>query len=437
MQTTFTPQSLTLLTARTDGTTARAGMSTQGGERREAGDLVQMARQVDKVEKAESQARSKAADEDHIRGRRSDGETRRLKARMEHLGRALSRLLAGRGEGGKRPVLVAGGFIAGGGVALTISANRIEGLFTDFKAGLSQHLTYDDAQWADAITLSADTVRMVDTAGGNDALAIETRIVEAIYTGNDSDAVAIRADVVRGVSTDVGDDPSVPGGVLRAGADAVSIVAGLVEAVSTGGGNDAIAVQADLVRGIAAGAGDDAVTVHAGLVAGIDGGDGNDRIIVDAVIGQDGRSDPPKWRSLAEMGVAARMAEVSDRGTQVGGGAGADLLSVRAAEGLGVAGGSGDDLIVVAGGTVAIGYSGGDGNDRVALAAGAEAVLQLGYGVTDYTVTTDGDAMVVTLGSGSVRFEGVGGSGAIGIRTWQGEVELLHQGAATALDRLV
>ena len=73
----------------------------------------------------------------------------------------------------------------------------------------------------------------------------------------------------------------------------------------------------------------------------------------------------------------------------------------------------------------------------MALAAGAEAVLQLGYGVTDYTVTTDGDAMVVTPGSGSVRFEGVGRSGAIGIRTRQGEVVLLHQGAATALDRLV
>ncbi len=437
MQTTFTPQSLTLLTARTDGTTAQAGISTLGGDRREAGDLLRIARQVDKVEKAESQARSRAADDDHDRGRRSSGEIRRLQARMEHLGRALSRLMAGRGAADKRPVLVAGGFIPGGGVALMISANRVEGLFTDFKAGLSPPQTYGDAQWADAITLSADTVRMVDTAGGNDALAIEARIVEAIYTGNDSDAVAIRAEVVRGVSTDVGDDPSVPGGVLRAGADAVSIVAGLVEAVSTGGGNDAIAVQGDIVLGIDAGAGDDAVTVYAGLIAGISGGDGNDSIIVDAVIGQDGRSDPPKWRSLAEMSVAARMTEVAMRGTQVDGGAGADAITVRASDGLGVAGGAGDDLIVVAGGTVAIGYGAGDGNDRVALAAGAEAVLQLGPGVTDYTVTTEGDALVVTMGSVSVRFEGVSQSGAIGIRTWQGDVVLLHQGAATALDRRV
>ena len=47
------------------------------------------------------------------------------------------------------------------------------------------------------------------------------------------------------------------------------------------------------------------------------------------------------------------------------------------------------------------------------------------------------DALVVTIGEGSIRFEFLGQAGAIGIRTWQGDVTLLHEVPETALDCLV
>ncbi len=483
MELSFTPQgrALQLLTARTDGAVARAEITTvqagkgSGNDRRHLTDPAQTLRDTAGPEVAAPPVPGEPDQDDrpHRAEGRNHGETRRLLDRMAHLGRALSRLQSGDGRGPR--FVMAGGFVAGGGLALSIRANRVDGLYTDYKAVGAPGASPHDAALADAVSIQAREVRSVDTAGGNDALAIEAQLVDGIQTGNESDALAIRADIVRNIQTDLAEQAGVPPDGLRAGADAVAIAARLVEAVSTGGGNDAIAVQAVAVLGVDAGSGDDAIAILAGLVGGVSGGDGNDAIAiragvvgaisggegndsiavqagvvgaisggegndaitVDAFLGLDGRAEAPEWRSLAEMSVTARLAEVAAAGIQVDGGAGADAISLHVATGLGVSGGTGDDLIAVAGGTVAIGFAAGDGNDRVLLMAGAEAVVQLAPGVTDYSVVTDGDALVVTVGEGSIRFEGLGQSGAIGIRTWQGEVTLLHNGQSTGLDRLV
>ena len=133
----------------------------------------------------------------------------------------------------------------------------------------------------------------------------------------------------------------------------------------------------------------------------------------------------------ATVGAAAARAYA-----EVDGGAGNDVISVRTASVLAVAGGTGDDTINAVGGTVSLVYGAGDGQDTVNVAAGAQVVLQIAGDVEGYSVEFGDNSMTVRMGEGSVTFTGIG-AGTVGIKHGDGGMALITQPGATGLNRTI
>lgn len=366
--------------------------------------------------------------------KRSVAEVERSQVQMAKWGRALQRLLMGQGQvTGQAAALVAGPATSATGVAVAIKAERVNGVYTDWKAGLTPQQYYNDAALADTVSIQADEVDEVQTSGGNDAVSIAARRVSGVQTGNDQDSLSIVANLVENINTDEQEQYG------RDAADSVAIVAGLAQGVYTGGGADAVAIAAGTVVGVNSGAGDDAISITANVVGGIYAGDGNDTVVVDTMVGR--RDDMFDAQSLTRnpytpTDVSDRMALVSGLQVQVGGGAGDDAMAVRVQGTIGVSGGAGDDRIALAGGTVGLFYDIGDGKDRVHLAPGTEAVVQI-TGATGYTVERGEDSLTLRIGAGSITFAGLSQSGAIGVQLGAGRgIAMLHQGQSS-LDRAV
>lgn len=366
--------------------------------------------------------------------KRSAAEVERSQDQMAKWGRALQRLMMGQGRvTGQAAALVAGQASSATGVAVAITAERVNGVYTDWKAGLGPQPHYNDAALADTVSITAEEVDEVYTAGGSDAVSINARRVSGVSTGNDADSLTIVANLVERVHTDEG----VPWG--RDAGDAVAIVADLVLGVSTGGGDDAIAITAGTVVGVDGGSGDDAISVLANVVAGIHGGDGHDVMSVDARVGR--RDDMFDAQSLIRNSytptdLTDRMVWVTGLQAQVGGGAGDDAIAVRVEGTIGVSGGTGDDSIALQGGTVGLFYDIGDGHDSVTLAPGTEAVVQIN-GASGYSVEQGQDSLTLRIGAGSITFAGLSQSGAIGVQFGVGRGVVLVHGGTGGLNRTV
>ncbi|WP_143524428.1 hypothetical protein [Phaeovulum vinaykumarii] len=362
----------------------------------------------------------------------SSREATRLRARAAELGKALDRLMMSTGTAPEGTVLalIHGAASGKGGVTLAASADRIVGVYTDDKAGLSPQRYYNDARLDDQLALRAGEVGSVYTDGGDDVVAIEADLVESIYTGNDSDVVAITGNVVRSVYTD-NDARHTPQG--RAGTDAVAINARYVDSVYTGGGADAVAINAHVVESVYAGAGNDAIRISADLVAGIHGDDGDDVIDVTATAG---RADgfvgfAPSMPDLSTT--EGRMAATALVGG-VDGGAGNDTIRVASQGPIEVAGGTGDDSIRLEGGTVGLVWSAGDGNDQVALGAGTEVVVRLDARAGSFSVERGEDSLTLRMGTGgAITFTGVRDAGMIAVTGGMTPMSVLSEGAM--LDR--
>ena len=340
----------------------------------------------------------------------------------------------------------------------------------------------------DTLIIQAQTISDVTTSGGDDRVTLQGTTISGIYTGGGSDAVSIVASFVSGIHTDaagpvapevaaaepasapavatepepvvlpVAVETAVPVDALPeaeeidtsgpaagpvaeaapvvAGNDALSIAAYLINDIATGDGGDALALAGRIVSKVDAGAGNDAVAIRADVVSGITGGDGDDAIAVEAGVGVAGLSNAAAWFAVAAEPLVASTGEVT---AQVGaaarayadvdGGAGNDVISVRTASILAVAGGTGDDRVNVAGGAVSLVYGAGDGNDTVNVAAGAQVVLQIAEEAGPYTVEFGQDSMTVRMGEGSVTFSGIG-AGTVGIKQGGGGMALISQPGA-------
>lgn len=392
---------------------------------------------VQKAELAVEEARLAAAERGNSSAFASTSgltsrETERLKTRTEHLTKALNRLLAATGKppAGAALALVSGAATGSGGVTLAATAQRIDGVYTDFKAGLSPRQYYNDAARNDQLSLAAEEVANVYSAGGADAVAITAGLVEAVYTGNNDDTVAITAEIVRDIYT----DEEAHFAPDRQGADTVAIIATSVESVYTGGGNDAVAISAHLVESLYTEAGNDRITLAADLLGGIDAGAGDDVIDVTAIAGRQiaKLGEEPVAPDLATA--AARLAATAGAGG-IDGGAGNDTIQITAAGPITVAGGAGDDVITLEGGSVGLYYGAGDGTDRVRLGAGTEVLLRLTAPLTGYAIERGEDSLTLRIGNGAITFSGVSRAGMIAVALGTDQPQVLSPGAT--LDRAV
>ncbi len=273
-------------------------------------------------------------------------------------------------------------------------------------------------------TLAGDTLVGVGMAGdavSGDTLAGDSLAADIVSGGTAAGPVVDTSGAAAA--------PVVSAAPVVAGNDALSIAAYLINDISTGAGRDAVALVGRIVSNINSGSGDDAVAIKAQVVTGVTGGDGNDAIAVDAGGGLAGVSNAEAW--FAQSPVVATNGEVSasvgaaaKAYADVDGGAGNDVISVRTASVLAVAGGTGDDTVNVAGGTVSLVYGAGDGNDTVNVAAGAQVVLQIGDDAGPYAVEFGADGTTVRMGGGSVTFKGIG-AGTIGIKQGDGGMALI------------
>ncbi len=349
----------------------------------------------------------------------------------------------------------------------------------------------------DTLVIQAQTITYVTTSARNDKVTLQGAMISGIYTGAGSDAVSIVGGHVSGIHTDaagpvvappppvvspvvspvvtpvvtpapvLGAEPapapvavaplpepvseidtsgtaaSVVAAPVVAGNDALSIAAYLINDISTGGGDDALALSGRVVANVDAGAGNDAIAVRANVVTGITGGDGDDAIAVDAKVGVAGLSNAAGWFAVASQAVVATNGDVTASVgaaarayADVDGGAGNDVISVRTASVLAVAGGVGDDTINAVGGTLSLVYGAGDGQDQVNVAAGAQVVLQIADDVEGYSVEFGQDSMTVRMGEGSVTFTGIG-AGTVGIKHGDGGMALITQPAAAGLNRTI
>ncbi len=339
----------------------------------------------------------------------------------------------------------------------------------------------------DTLIIQAQSISEVTTSAGDDTVTLRGATVSGIYTGAGSDTVSIVGSFVSGIHTDAAGPevappsppppaepdspvvaapapevevaegqiavppdvaevdtsgsatlPVVGAGPVVAGNDALAIAAFLINDIATGGGDDALALAGRIVTNVDAGAGDDAVAIRAKVVTGVTGGDGNDAIAVDAGVGVAGVSNAAAWFATAAEPVVATNGDVT---AQVGaaaarayadvdGGAGNDVISVRTASVLAVAGGMGDDTINAVGGTLSLVYGAGDGNDTVNVAAGAQVVLQIAEDAGPYTVEFGEDSMTVKMGEGSVTFSGIG-AGTVGIKQGDGGMALITRPGAS------
>ena len=418
-------------------------------------------------------------------GREDDGTAARLQSRMQKLSSMLQRLTDGNPDaaGASYAAIVLGGSGAtavastgGAGQAgdrLVIQADEISNVTT--------------GSGNDTVQLQGGRVTGIYTGGGSDSLAIVGTFVSGIHMGEAGPVVAdvppppppgpppappVAADTLAGdalagdalagdiLTGDTLAGNALPGDTLAGGAssgpvvdttgsvaapvvsaapvvagnDALSIAAYLINDISTGGGDDAVALVGRIVSNVDAGSGNDAVAIRAQVVTGVTGGDGNDAIAVDAGVGVAGVSNAAAWFSQAALvatngDVSASVGAAAKAYTDVDGGAGNDVISVRTGSVLAVAGGTGDDTVNVAGGTVALVYGAGDGNDTVNVAAGAQVVLQIGADVTDYSVSFGDGNMVVKMGEGSVTFAGIG-AGTVGIKHGDEGMALISQRGA-------
>lgn len=412
-----------------------ASLTTAANMKRDAASLYAADLPVQEAEVAEKQA---WLEEIFVTppGAPTTRETLRLRARTEHLTRALDRLvgaqaaaagLAAQAKG--VTALAAGAATLSGGLTLAVSGTRVAGLYTDFKAGLSPADYYNDARRADRVTISADAVSQVDTAGGDYTLSISADRVSQIYTGNDADTLVIAARMVRDLYT----DEDTRDATTRPGADSVTIAAALVESVYTGGGDDTLTIAAERVSIVDGGAGDDRITIEAGLVTGIYSGDGNDRIEVRATAGRQWLGWGDEIDPVPDLSTpAARLAASATVGA-VYAGAGDDRVHITAAGPIGVAGEAGNDTITLEGGSVSFFYGPVDGHDTVTLGAGTELMIRLAGPIESYALTRGEDSLILTLGSGSITLHGVGAAGMIAVQLGSAPPEVLSPGAT--LDR--
>ena len=429
-----------------DGTTQRATQAG-AGERRHSHDGVR--------------------DSGGTEGGGSDG---RLQGRMQKLSALLARLTDGNPDaaGASYAAIVLGG--SGATAAASTSGAGQAGDRLVIQADEISDVTTGSGN--DTVQLQGGRVTGIYTGGGSDSLAIVGTFVSAIHMGEAAPVVAdvppppgpppappVAADTLAG-DTLPGDTlaggansslvvdtsgsaaaPVVQAAPVVAGNDALSIAAYLINDISTGGGNDAVALVGRIVSNVDAGSGDDAVAIKAQVVTGVTGGDGNDAIAVDAGVGVAGVSNAEAWFAqgafVATSGdVSASVGAAAKAYADVDGGAGNDVISVRTASVLAVAGGMGDDTINAQGGTVSLVYGAGDGNDTVNVAAGAQVVLQIGADVTDYSVAFSRGNMVVTMGEGSVTFAGIG-AGTVGIKHGDEGMALITQPGVAGLNMAV
>jgi hypothetical protein len=353
-------------------------------------------------------------------------DTTRLRARTQSLSNALHRLEGAFPAKGISAV-ISGQFTASGGVSLLVAGQKISALITDDRGGTPPWVYYNDAKQVDQITVDAEAVDNLYTAGGNDVLTVRASgSVTSVNTGNDSDIVSISADVVAGVTLDVTEDPrTMASGVIRHGDDVAQITGRLVSAVYGGGGNDRIIVAATERGEASGGEGNDVIAVAA-PTGGADGGNGDDHLILS--IGH-GETEGDLFTTTGF--VAGSAPTYAAFRTDVYGGAGNDVIDAAIGTQLGIEGGTGDDRITIASGRGALVWAAGDGTDTVHLRAGAEVVLRL-EGITGYTVERDDNGLTLRLGNGSIRFDGLDQSGFIAVSLGWGQTEVLHPGRPTA-----
>ena len=396
------------------------------------------------------------------------GDEARMQGRLQRMAAMLERLTEQNpdAQGASYAAIVMGGKGGAMAVASTPAAGGMPGDTLIIQAQSISEVTTSAGD--DTVTLRGATVSGIYTGAGSDTVSIVGRFVSGIHTDAagpevaapsppppaepDSPVVATPApevEVAEGqiaVPPDVAEVdtsgsaaiPVVGAGPVVPGNDALSIAAFLINDIATGGGDDALALAGRIVTNVDAGAGDDAVAIRAKVVTGVTGGDGNDAIAVDAGVGVAGVSNAAAWFATAAEPVVATNGDVT---AQVGaaaakayadvdGGAGNDVISVRTASVLAVAGGMGDDTINAVGGTLSLVYGAGDGNDTVNVAAGAQVVLQIAEDAGPYTVEFGEDSMTVRMGEGSVTFSGIG-AGTVGIKQGDGGMALITQPGAS------
>ncbi len=417
-------------------------------------------------------------DHDRVRGPERSDDTR-MEGRLQKLAAMLQRLTEQNpdAQGASYAAIVLGG--QGGAVAVAgSSGGGTPGDKLVIEAQSISDVTTSAGD--DQVRLSGTTISGIYTGAGSDSLSIVGGVVSGIHTDRAGPTVAAplappvvdTAPVPPAVAEPV--PPSVPpvaapvaeaapvlpeptseidtsgsssapvvtAAPVVAGNDALSIAAYLIRDISTGGGDDALALRGRVVSAVDAGAGNDAIAIKAAVVTGVTGGDGDDAIAVDAKVGVAGVSNAAAWFAVAAEPVVATNGEVSASVgaaaarayADVDGGAGNDVISVRTASVIGVAGGTGDDTINAVGGTLSLVYGAGDGKDTVNVAAGAQVVLQIADDVAGYTVEFGQDSMTVRMGEGSVTFSGIG-AGTVGIKHGDGGMALITQPGA-AMNRV-
>lgn len=422
-------------------------------------------------------------DHDRVRGpERSD--TSRMEGRLQKLAAMLQRMTEQNpdAQGASYAAIVLGG--QGGAVAVAgSSGGGTPGDTLVIEAQSISDVTTSAGD--DRVRLSGATISGIYTGAGSDVLSIVGGVVSGIHTDRAGPAVAapvappvvnpapvlpvaaqpapetepetapLPPSVATPLPAPVADAvpvlpeptsqidtsgssnaPVVTAAPVVAGNDALSIAAYLIRDISTGAGDDALALRGRVVRDVDAGAGNDAIAIKAAVVTGVTGGEGDDAIAVDAKVGVAGVSNAAAWFAVAAEPVVATNGEVSASVgaaarayADVDGGAGNDVISVRTASVIGVAGGTGDDTINAVSGVVSLVYGAGDGKDTVNVAAGAQVVLQIADDVAGYTVEFGQDSMTVRMGEGSVTFSGIG-AGTVGIKHGDGGMALITQPGA-------
>lgn len=327
---------------------------------------------------------------------------------------------------------VQGVFTGGGSDAVTIVASYVFGIRTD---------DLPPAPPAPAPETAAEEGAETVVATPEAGVASDTPVEAA--EGAEAGPVPTTGDLPEpGAEIDTGGAPLAPIGAapVAGGNDALSIAAWLISDIATGGGDDALALSGRIVAGVDAGAGNDVMAVSARIATGLAGGEGDDVIAVEARAGIGGLTAAASWFAAAaeaasepegtEGAVAAAGAQAARAYADVDGGAGNDLITVRTASVLAVAGGTGDDRIEVGDGTVALVYGAGDGDDRVNVAEGAQVVLQLAPEAGAWSVEFGDEGMTVRLAEGSITFSGIG-AGTIGITTGDGTMTLVSGASVT------
>ena len=404
------------------------------------------------------------------------GDEARMQGRLQRMAAMLERLTEQNpdAQGASYAAIVMGGKGGAMAVASTPAAGGMPGDTLIIQAQSISEVTTSAGD--DTVTLRGATVSGIYTGAGSDTVSIVGSFVSGIHTDAAGPEVAppspppplppaepdtsvdaappppaieVQADDTpgqiavpqEGAEVDTSGSAAIPvvgAGPVVPGNDALSIAAFLINDIATGGGDDALALAGRIVTNVDAGAGDDAVAIRAKVVTGVTGGDGNDAIAVDAGVGVAGVSNAAAWFATAAEPVVASNGDVT---AQVGaaaakayadvdGAAGNDVISVRTASVLAVAGGTGDDTINAVGGTLSLVYGAGDGNDTVNVAEGAQVVLQIAEDAGPYTVEFGEDSMTVKMGEGSVTFSGIG-AGTVGIKQGDGGMALITRPGAS------